>query len=57
MTDNPSDYYARRAEVERALADKAQDPAVARLHRELANRYDAIVAGGTEASTEPAGPA
>lgn len=57
MTDNPSDYYARRAEVERALADKAQDPAVARLHRELANRYDTIMAGGTVSSTEPAGPA
>lgn len=57
MTDIPSDYYARRAKTERALADKAQDPAVARLHRELANRYDAIVAGEAESSTEPAGPA
>jgi hypothetical protein len=44
MTDCPADYYARRAEAERALADKAQDPAIASIHRELARRYEDIVA-------------
>jgi hypothetical protein len=45
MNESPSDYSARRAEVERALADKAQDPAMARLHREMARRYEDIVTG------------
>ncbi|MBC9033831.1 hypothetical protein IAG41_15655 [Sphingomonas sp. JC676] len=54
MTDSPSDYYARRAEAERALADKARDPAIARPNRELAKRYDDIVAGKLPPISEPA---
>lgn len=51
MSDpNESDYYARRAETERLLAEKATDPAAARLHREMAKRYDAIVAGEDDTS-------
>lgn len=45
-----TDYYAGRAVTERNLADKATDPAVAKLHREMARRYDAIVAGDEDAS-------
>lgn len=52
MTDTPSAYYARRAEAERALAEKAQDPAIARLHREMAHRYDEMLL----ALREPAEP-
>jgi hypothetical protein len=51
MTDSPTDYYVRRAQDERTLADKAADPAVARVHREMASRYDAIVAGATDPSS------
>lgn len=47
---NESDYYARRAEAERLLAEKATDPSVARLHREMAERYDAIVSGDDDTS-------
>jgi hypothetical protein len=47
---NHSDYYVRRAEAERSLADKATDPSVAQLHREMAQRYDDIVAGNADAS-------
>jgi hypothetical protein len=47
---NLTDYYARRAETERALAEKAADPSAARLHREMAERYDAIVAGKVDTS-------
>ncbi len=52
---NHNDYYARRAEAERALAQKATDPAVARLHREMARRYDDIVAGNSDTSLKVAG--
>ena len=48
--DTPANYYARRAEAERALAEKATDPSVARLHREMAARYDEIVAGKADTS-------
>jgi len=53
MTNSPTDYYVRRAQDERALAEKAADPSVARLHREMASRYDAIVAGTTNPSSVP----
>ena len=51
------EYYARRAEVERALEEKATDPAVARLHREMAQRYDDIIAGNDDTSLNIAGSA
>lgn len=51
---NHSDYYARRAETERSLAEKATDAGVARLHREMARRYDDIVAGNADTSLKVA---
>jgi hypothetical protein len=33
-------YYAARAAAERALAAAAEDPMIARIHSELATRYD-----------------
>jgi hypothetical protein len=49
MSEDKLAYYARRAEAERANAAKAADPAVARLHAEMAARYDAIVSGKADA--------
>jgi hypothetical protein len=54
MIESQSDYCVRRAEAERALADKARDRAIALLHRELARRYDDIVAGKLASVSEPA---
>ena len=36
-------YYRRRVEEELAAAERASDPAVASIHRELARRYREIV--------------
>ena len=51
------EYYASRAEAERALEEKATDPAVARLHREMAQRYDASIARNDDTSLNIAGSA
>jgi hypothetical protein len=34
------DYYSQRAEVERQLAEAAQDPRAAHAHRKLAELHD-----------------
>lgn len=39
------EYYARRAQTERESAARSTDPMIARLHRQMAERYEAIVAG------------
>ena len=50
MTD--SIYYANRARDERDRAAKATDPAVANVHTELAERYEALIqAAAQDAST------
>jgi hypothetical protein len=36
-------YYLRRIEEELGAAERASDPAVAMIHRELAERYRAIL--------------
>jgi hypothetical protein len=36
--------YQRRAAEERALASSAVDPRVAKSHRDLADKYDAVAA-------------
>ncbi|MDB5705228.1 MAG: hypothetical protein JWN66_2344 [Sphingomonas bacterium] len=41
-SDGKTDYYARRAAQERALAERAADPSVRRVHVELASRYAEI---------------
>jgi len=33
------DYYAKREQKERQMAARTTDPQVARIHRELADRY------------------
>ena len=38
------DYFARRAEDERRLANAAIDKMIARIHSNLASRYDALIA-------------
>ena len=38
------DYYAHRAAQERAAAEKTQDTTVRRVHLELAERYEALLA-------------
>ena len=46
MTEqSDQDYYAARARVERALSDTATDPAIAIIHTQLADRYEALAAG------------
>ena len=41
---NDLDYYARRQDEERVLAARSADPAVAAVHRDMADRYAALVA-------------
>ena len=46
MTEqSDQDYYTARAAVERALSDTATDPAIAIIHTQLADRYEALAAG------------
>ena len=46
MTDRDFSYYRRRAEDERRAADKAEAPNISRIHRELAERYSAMIESG-----------
>jgi hypothetical protein len=46
MSWNDSDYFERRAVVERELAHASSDPRVIAAHRELAERYEALTAAG-----------
>ena len=39
------DYYAMRAATEWIRADNATDPAAARIHAELAQRYEMMAVG------------
>ena len=52
---DPSDYFRRRAEEERAAADSAADERAAQTHRALAARYDAKASGSPvrDAGKEP----
>ena len=43
MTGNDTEYFRRRAVAERTLAVTATDPAVAAIHNQLAERYEALV--------------
>jgi hypothetical protein len=44
MTQADRDYFERRSVEERQAADRAADAKVAATHRELADRYEALVA-------------
>ena len=39
MTDQNQNYYLRRAEEEQAAAERATNPAISQIHRDLARRY------------------
>ena len=49
MTD--SIYYTHRARDERERAAKATDPAVANVHTELAERYEALIDAAAQVSS------
>jgi len=42
--ENTPDYYARRCEKERELAAAATDPQIAKIHAELAEHYEMLIA-------------
>lgn len=43
MTDlNNQDYYLRRARHSRELAESAANPSIARIHLEMAMRYEEL---------------
>lgn len=48
MTESDRDYFRRRAEEERAAASRTDNASVRRVHLELAERYDGIVAPKAE---------
>jgi hypothetical protein len=51
MTElNNNEYYRRRAEHSRELAENAANPNIARIHLEMAARYDELAAA---TSSEP----
>jgi hypothetical protein len=43
MSGNDTEYFRKRAVAERTLAVTASDPAVAAIHIQLAERYEALV--------------
>lgn len=45
MTKTDRDYFRRRAEEERVAADRTGSASARRVHLELAERYDGMVAG------------
>ena len=44
------DYFIFRAAVERAQSEKITDPAIASIHRTMADKYDELVASAEQAS-------
>ena len=42
MFQEDRSYYSARATAERALAAAAEDPMIARIHSELATRYEEL---------------
>ena len=54
MSDvNEIDYYRRRAEQERALAQSAASPSVQAIHRDMANRYAELAQDNLAISERP----
>lgn len=51
MASTDYEYYARREREERKRADVTADPAIGRVHRELAGLHDARVRALTEGAT------
>ena len=48
MTEQSSDYYARRAEEERLAAANAREERAAQSHRELADHYSKLANGSAQ---------
>ena len=46
MQSEHENYYQLRANQERALAEKTEDPVVARIHQQLAQTYEELLADG-----------
>jgi hypothetical protein len=46
MPDNSVEYYRRREQQERALAEKAIDPTIGSIHDEMARRYSVLAEQG-----------
>ena len=44
MDEDNLDYFIRRANEERQRADATADPAIAQIHRELAEHYEDALA-------------
>ncbi|MEO9130694.1 MAG: hypothetical protein ABI240_05740 [Sphingomonas sp.] len=45
MSDaNDREYYAARAQAARALSEGASDPGIAKIHAEMAERYELLAA-------------
>lgn len=44
MTEDDFDYFIRRTNEERQRADESSDPAVAQIHRQLAEHYEEALA-------------
>ena len=45
MTSQSPNYYRQRADEELAMADRAGDPGIAQIHREMARRYRDLADG------------
>jgi hypothetical protein len=43
MTTLDLSYYRRRADAEQAASEQAVDPNIAQIHREMAQRYSALL--------------
>lgn len=48
MSEADLQYYARRAETAKRLADQATDPCTRVAHRQMADRYARIVRGDAD---------
>jgi hypothetical protein len=46
MSWNDTEYFRKRAAVERAMASGSTEPSAVRAHTELAERYEALVREG-----------
>lgn len=47
MTIKNLNYYRQRADEELAAAERAADPSIAQIHRDMAERYRDLMDGGT----------
>ena len=56
MVTQKLEYYRHRAEEELAAADIAGDPSIAQIHREMAQRYRALLIDDVSAAEDSGGP-